>query len=152
MVGIVVTCSTTELSSNRRVLQCTQLFFQTIHEYHDFLTQTGGGGRLSVGLGQHRNVFPLFGIIIQLLDEFLHHRIVHLFQSLFNRKRYTGVVDVLRSQSEVDKFFGIGGEAANHINLFLDEVLYGLHVVIRGLLYLLHAGSILLREVTIDVA
>ena len=152
VVGIIVTCSTTELCGNRRVLQCTQLFFQAIHEYHNLFTQTGGGGRLTVCLGQHRDVLPLLGIVVQLLDEFLHHRIVHLFQSLFNRKRYTGVVDVLRSQSEVDKLFGLSGKTTERTDFFLDEVLYGLHVVIRGLLYLLHAGSILLREVTIDVA
>ena len=52
----------------------------------------------------------------------------------------------------MDEFLGLDGETTESVNLFLDEVFYGFHVVVGRLLYLLHAGSILLGKVTIDVA
>ena len=95
MVGIIVTSSATKLSSDGGILQSTELFFQTIHKNHHLLTQTCGRGRLSVGLGKHRNVLPLLSIVVELFDEFLDHWIVYLLQSLLDAQGNTGIVDIL---------------------------------------------------------
>lgn len=42
-------------------------------------------------------------------------------------------------------------QTANLVKLLLDKILHGLDIVVRGLLYLLHAGSILLTEVAVDI-
>ena len=151
MVSIIVTRSATKLSGNRRILQSAQLLFQTIDINHDFLAQTSRRSRLSVGLGQHGHILPLLSIVVQLLYQFFHHRIVHLLQCLLDRKRYAGIVDVLWCQAKVDELL-VFLKVANLIQLFLDKILYGLHVVVGRFLYLLHTGSILLCEVTIDIS
>ena len=152
MMSVIVTRSPTELSCDRRILQCTQLFLQAIDIYHHLFAQTCGRSRLSVCLCQHRHLFPLLRIVVQLFDEFLDHRIVHLFQCLLDAQGYAGVVDVLGCQAEVDEFLGLSGKAAEHRNFLLDEVFDGLDVVVSDLFDVLHTLSVLLREVTIDVA
>ena len=42
-------------------------------------------------------------------------------------------------------------QTANLVKLLLDKILHGLDIVVRGLLYLLHAGSILLTEIAVDI-
>ena len=52
----------------------------------------------------------------------------------------------------MDELLGLGRETAEHVDFLLDEVFDSLHIVVGGLLNLLHAGSILLSKVAIDVA
>ena len=151
MMGIIVARSTTELGSNRQILQPTQLLFQTIDVNHYFLAQAGRRSGLPMGLGQHRNVLPLLGIVVQLLYQLLNHRIVNLLQCFLNRQGYAGIVDILRSQAEMDEFLCLNGEPVKCVYLFFDEVLYCLYVMVCRLLYLLDPCSILLAKATIDI-
>ena len=102
-------------------------------------------------LGQHGHVLPLLRIVVELLDEFLDHRAVDLFQGLLDREGYAGVVDVLRGQSEMDELLVLV-EASKPVEFLLDEIFHGLHVVVGGLLDFLDACGVCFREVAVDVA
>ena len=103
-----------------------------------------------MGLGQHRNVLPLLGIIVQLLNQLLHHRIVNLLQSLLDRKGNAGVVNVLRCEAEVDELL-VALETAHGVELLLDKVLYGFYVVVSNRLNVFHTLCISGCEITVDV-
>ena len=161
MVSVIVTCCATKLSGDGSIFQTTQLFLQTPDINHNLLTQTCGWGGLSVGLCQHGHILPLLSIVIELLDEFLNHWIVHLLQSFLDAQRNAGVVDILWSQSKVDELLGlyretaestVGAVFASGIYLLLDEILHSFYVVVGHFFDILHALGILLSEVTIDVA
>ena len=62
---------------------------------NDLLAEAGGRCRLPVGLGEHRDVTPLLGIVVQLLNQFLEKGIIDIVQGLLNGKGHRGVVDVL---------------------------------------------------------
>ena len=150
MVGIVITSSTTKLSSKLASLQRLKLFGKTININHDFLTQTCRRRRLSVSLSQHRHILPLVSISLELCNKFLYLWVEALLQSLLDRKRYTGVVDVLRSETEVNELL-IVVQSTNLIELLLDEILYGFYVVISNLLNVLDTLSLIFVKVTVDI-
>ena len=52
----------------------------------------------------------------------------------------------------MNELLGLGGEAAEHVNLLLDEVFHGLHVVVGHRIDVLHALCILLGKPAVDVA
>ena len=130
MMGIVVTRGTAELSGDRCLFQRAQLLLQTIDIDHDLLTQSRRRCRLTMSLGKHRNVLPLLSIIMKLLDELFHERIVHLFQCLLDTQGHAGIIDILRSKTEMDELLGLNGEAIQRINAFLNEILNGLDVMV----------------------
>ena len=103
MVSVEVTCSTAELGCYGALTQGLQLTLQTIYEYHYLLAQTGGAGRLSVCLCQHGDVLPLLGIGSKLFYQLLQEGIVNLLECFLNTQGDTGVVDVLRSKTKMDK-------------------------------------------------
>ena len=104
MVGIEVARSPTELRGDGGVLQRTELFLETIDIDHDLLTQTCRRCRLSVGLGEHGNILPSLGIVMELLNQFLEQGDVDIRQGLFDRERDGGVVDVLGCQAKMNEF------------------------------------------------
>ena len=148
---IEVACGAAELGCHRTSLEHLYLLVQTVYEHHDFLAQTCWRSRLSVCLGEHRHVFPLLGIGLELVNELSELRHVHVVERLLYRERHGRVVDVLRSQAEMYEllvFFKI----TDLVNLFLYIILHGLHVVVRHLFYLLHPCGSLFRELAVDVA
>ena len=151
MMGVVVACGPTKLSRQGDILQSIELLLQTIDEHHDLLTQTGGRCRLTVRLGEHRNLSPLLSIVVQHLNELLDTRDIHLLQSLLHREGHTGVVDILRGETEMDELL-IGIKTTDLIELLLDVVLHGFHVVIGHLLNLLHALGVGRGKLSIDTA
>ena len=102
-------------------------------------------------LGEHRDVLPLLGIVVQLLNQFLDKRVIYLFQCLLDRERHTRIVDVLGSESEVNELLE-AVETTHGIELLLDKVLHGLHVVVSHFLNILHPLGISKRKLTIDIA
>ena len=141
MMRVVVACRTTELGCDRAGLQRGELAFQTVDKHHYLLAQTGRRSRLAMCLGQHRYVGPLFGIGAELGYQFLYLRVVHLCQRLFDREGNGGVVDVLRSQSEMDEFL-VCIQSAQTVELLFQKVFYGLYVVVGHALYLFDASGI----------
>ena len=103
MMGIEIACGTTKLRCDGNLLQTTQLFLQTIDIDHDLLSQTGGGSRLSMRLGEHRDILPLFSVVIELFNQFLNLWNIHLVECLLDTQGHAGVVDILRCQSEMNK-------------------------------------------------
>ena len=151
MVGVEVACGATKLGGHLAGLQLLELLGEAIHKHHDLLAQACGRSRLTVGLGQHGHVFPLIGILLQLVDELFHLRIVHLFKRFLNGKGHAGVVDILRGEAEMDKLL-VSLEPANLVELLLNEILHGLDVVVGNLLNILHVLCRLLVEGAVDVA
>ena len=94
-VSVVVARSTTELSGELASLECLELLLKTIYEYHHLLAETCRRCRLSMCFREHWNVFPLFCIVRELLDEFLYLWDEDLCESLLDRKRYACIVDIL---------------------------------------------------------
>ena len=150
-MSVVVTGSSTELSCNRTSLQYGQLTVQTVSEHHDFFSQTGRRSRLSVSLGQHWDVFPFLRIRCQLVNQLLNLRIIHFFQRILDRQRHRSVVDILRSQSEMDELL-VRFQTSQFIELFFDEVLYSLHIVIGHTFDFFDTLSVSFREITVNVA
>ena len=104
-----------------------------------------------MGLGEHGDVLPLVGEGFEAAEQLLCQGEEHLLQSLLNRKRCGGVVDVLRGESEVDELLE-GSQSSDGVELLLDEVLHSLDIVVGDALDILHALGILLREVLVDGA
>ena len=151
MMGIEVACRSTELSCNGTSTKHVQLTLQAIDKDHHLLAQTCGTGRLTVSLRQHGNILPLVGILTQLCDKLLDEGVIDLLQSLLDAQGHAGVVDILAGQAEVDEFLVVF-QSADAVELFLDEVLDSLHIVVCNSLYILHALGILFREVAVYVA
>ena len=72
-------------------------------------------------------------------------------QCLLQREWHAGVVDILRSQTEVDELL-VGIQASDLVEALLDEILHGLDIVVSDLLDVLDTLSAFLVEVAIDVA
>ena len=138
MMCIVISGSATELGSNRAGFQCCQLTFQTVNEHHHFFTQAGGRSRLTVSFGKHRDICPVRCVCFQLCNQFFNQRIVDLFQCFFDRKGNRRIVDILRSQSEVDEFL-IVIHPAHLVKFFFQEVFYCFHVVVSHTLDIFNA-------------
>ena len=149
MVCIEVARGTAELGSNGQRLQEVQLLLKTIGKYLYLLTQAGGRCRLAMRLCQHRDVFPLLGIGLQLGNKLFQQGIIDLCQRFLHGERHGRIVDVLRRQSEMDELL-VGHPFGFFVELFFQEILYGLDVVIGDSLKLLHAAGIVLRELLPD--
>ena len=150
VMRIVVSGSTAKLSGKRTCFQHSQLTFETVNKYHHFFTQTGRRSRLTVSFGKHRNVSPFCRIGFQLCNQLFNQRVINLFQCLFDRKRNRRIVNILRSQSEVDKLF-IVIHSAHFVKLFFQEVFYGFHIVVSYTFDIFNALCVCFGEVTVDI-
>ena len=107
-----------------------------------------------MSLCQHRDVLPLFSIVVQLFRQLLDERTIHLLQSLLDAQGHRSVVDVLRRQSEVYELLerpDVLRPGVQRVHLLLDEVLHGLHIVVCRLFNLLHPFRILRSEAAVKV-
>ena len=149
MVSIEITGCATELGCQDDILQTLQLRAQTIDIHHHLFSQTCGRCWLSVCLGQHRDIFPSLSILGQLIDQLLQQRHIHFMERLFDREGHTGVVNILRGKTKVDKLLVVF-EATYLVQFLLDEILNSFYIVIGYLLDILHALCIILGKITID--
>ena len=129
MVSIVVARGTTELRSVLAFAQQLKLFCEAVDIHHHLLAESCRAGWLTVSLGEHRYLGPFVGIFLKLGNEFLNLGNIYLLNSIFQRQRHTGVVDILACQSEVDEFLPLF-HIVHAGNTFFDEVFHSLHVVI----------------------
>ena len=148
VMGIEVTRGTTEFTAHRHGLEQFDLFFETIAEYPYLFSQAGGRCRLAVRLGQHGNIFPLLGIMVNQRQHLVEHRHVAVVQRLFDQQGHRGVVDILRREPEVNKL--LVGFEVQRVEFLLDEILDSLHVVVGNRLNRLHPSGIGLGKVLID--
>ena len=150
MVGIKVTRSTSELCRDGDVEQLLKLLIKTLNKDQNLLTEGCRRGGLSVSVGKHRDALPLLSQRREGLEQLLECGDVQICQRLLQHQRLRGVVDILRGESEVDK---LGASLHTQGDKFLlDKILYSLHIVVGGLLDLLHTLSIGLGEFAINVA
>ena len=61
--------------------------------------------RLTMGTGQHRNVFPCFGHIGKFLNHLIKKRVINIFQCQFKRIGNSCIIYVLAGQTKMHKFF-----------------------------------------------
>ena len=148
---IVISRSTAKLGGNRASLQCSQLAFQTVYKHHYLFSQTSRRSRLSVCLGKHRNVRPLFRISTELRYQFLYLRVIHLLQCLFDRQRNRSIIDILWSQSEVDKLF-IVVHSAQLIKFFFQKIFNSLHVMVSHAFNILNTAGIGFWKIAVNVS
>ncbi len=141
MMGVEVAGGSAKLCRELAAFQHVELLAQAINIDLYLLAQPRGGRRLSVGTGKHGHLFPLLGIGFELPYQFFDLGIIDLLERFLDGKGHTRVVDVLRGKPKMDKLL-VGIEAANGIELFLDEVLHGLYIMVGHLLNVLHAGGI----------
>ena len=151
MMGIVVARGSAKLSRHLAGFKLRQLLFQAISKHANLFAQTCWRCRLAVRFGQHGHVFPRVGILSQLFNQLLQQWVITFFERLFQRKWHAGVIDVLRSQPKVDELL-VRFQAANGIELFLNEILHGLHVVVRYLLDVFNTLCLSLVESAVYVA
>ena len=101
--------------------------------------------------GKHRDVRPLFRVCAELGNQLFYLGIIHLFQRFFYRQRNRGIVNILRSQSEMDKLF-IVVHTAQLVKFFFQEIFHSLHVVVSHAFNLLDASGIGFGKVTVDIS
>ncbi len=69
-------------------------------------------------------------------------------EGILHRHRHRGVVDVLRGEAEVDELLPL--REPQGVETLLEEVLHGLHVVVRNRFEILDLQGVLLGELLID--
>ena len=150
MMSIVITGSPTKFSSDRTCLQHSQLAFQTVNEYHHLFTQASRRSRLSMSFSKHRDVSPLRCISFQLCNQFLNQRIINFIQRFFDRKRHRRIVNILRSQSEVNEFF-IVIHSTQLVKFFFQEIFYSFYIMVGYTLDIFNTLRICFRKITVDI-
>ena len=150
-MGVEIARCTAELTADLASLQLLLLLAKTVGEYHHLLAQTGWGGGLAMGLGQHRYLFPCVRIAFQLADQLVEQRVVHLLKAVFHRDGDGRVVDVLTCQTEMDEFL-IAVKATETVELLLYVVFHRFHIVVCNRFNLLHAGCAAFVKFPIDFA
>src|SRR5207249_7539535 len=86
MMRIEVACSSSKFGGKRNIDELLYLVLYPFNEYHYFLAQPGRTGRLAMGTGKHRNIFPLLSQQLKLLIQVEDHWQVFKFNSMFPRK------------------------------------------------------------------
>ena len=150
MVGVEIAGGATELTTERHSLKRSNLLTQAIGKHADFLTQAGGRRRLTMGAGKHSHIFPLLGHLLEHLRHLAQLGKINFTDGLANRHRHGSVVDILRSQAEVNEFL-IGFEP-HGVKLLFEEIFHRLDIVVSDRLDFLDALSVGKREVAIDCA
>ena len=151
MVGVHIAGGAAEFGGVGAFQQLPALLGQAGGEHAEFLAKAGGGSRLPVGVGQHRDVLPLIFKAADYAADLVQQRQVNIRDALLQREGHAGVVDVLRGEAKVDEF-AVAGVDAQGGKLLLDKVFHRLDVMVGGAFYLLDGLCIVYAKVEIDVA
>ena len=148
-MGVVVTNGTVDFTQQRDLAQLGDLALHTSDHVGHFLAQGGWGGGLTVGAGQHRQSGMFMGQGADGVGNGLHVG-TDQFTTRFQHQRMRQVVDVFGGTGEVHKFgdsiqLGVIG------NLFLEEVLNCLDVMIGCCFDLFDSQGVLFAEVSNNV-
>ncbi len=149
-MGIEIARGSAEFGREGDVLELFHLPLHAVGENHDFLAQGGGRCRLAVSMGQHGDVCPLSGPLLQQREDGLITGFEHLFVALLQQQGDRSVVDVLRGETEMYKLFIL--LQAQGVEPAFDEIFHCLYVMVGGFLYLLHLKGVLLGKIAIDIA
>ena len=149
-VGVIVARGTSEFACKRHTVDGFHLLTQTVYKHHQFLAQSCGRCRLTVGVGQHRDIAPFLGKTLYLAYKFLVCRTHHVLVGFHHHHRECRVIYILRSQSEVHQL--TRQPAANSIKTFLDKVLHSFHIVVGSLFYILYSLCRIDIPVTVKIS
>ena len=148
-VGVVVADGPVQLAQEAHGGHLLALAVEAVDDVRHLLAQRRRRGRLAVRAGEHRQL----GVVVRELahrgDHLVHLRQQGLGASLAQHQRVREIVDVLGGAGEVDELtdrlqLGIASD------LFLEEVLDCLHVVVRRALDVLDALRVLDGEALDD--
>ena len=131
-VRVEVPCGAAEFARERHFAQQFHLAIQALHEDLDLLAEVGGRGRLAVCACQHGDTRPIQREAMQAVAYTGDRRQVGLVQEILDQQWQGRVVDVLAREREMHEFT-LFAKARFFQSLF-QEVLDGLHVVVRHLL------------------
>ena len=148
-MSIHVSGCTAELCRVGKKLELTDLFLKTDYEHIELLAHACRGCRLAMSLGKHRNLCPLFCHTLDKAEYLFEKRHEALVNSFLERKWNRGVVDVLRSKTEMHELTPF--EDVHFLETVLDEVLDSLYIVVCNLLDLLYLGCVFWSHISIDV-
>ena len=148
MMRIEITGCSTELGGNRSRFQQPHLLLQTVNKHHHFFSQTSRRSRLSMCFGQHGNIRPVLGIFLQHVDHFLQTGEIHFIQRILDRQRDRCIINILGSQSEMDKFFIL--LQRQQVEFFFYKIFNSLYIMICHTLDLFNTGSVLNRKLAVD--
>ena len=149
-VGVEVARGPAELGRERHRAQLRQLGVQPLDEDVELLAEAGRRGRLAVSAREHRDRLPLARLGVELLQNGGQRGLEHLGPGLLQRKRQSGVVDVLRGQAEVDVL--APGLQAELVELFFEPVLDRLDVVVGDFLDVLDPLGVGRVEAGVELA
>ncbi len=144
-VSVVVAHGAVDLAQRADGGDLLDLALQAIDHVGQFLAQTGGGGGLTVGPRQHGHVGEAMGQHADLAGDLAHQWQQHLVTAFAQHQGVGQVVDVLGGAGEVDEF-AHRSQFRQVGDLFLEQVLDGLDVVIGGALDVLDALGLLDAE------
>ena len=128
MVRIKIAGSAAKFGFVGHAVQQGCLCAQPFCEHAELLAHRGRRSRLAVGMRQHRDAAPGFSKGFQGLRQLRQGRVIHLFHGVFQQEWGSRIVDVLRGESEMHKFFVALQPKAVHFRF--EVVLHGFHIVV----------------------
>ena len=147
LMCIEITGCTPEFGAERNSDQLFDLILDPFHEYKKFFTQNGWRCRLSMGPRQHGYLHPICRKQFQLLIKVQEERQVFNFDCMFPEQGDGGIVDVLRSQPEMNPFLQM--VRTEFLELFFQKIFNRLDIMIGCLFNLLDLSGIFHAEILI---
>ena len=127
------------------VLDALELAAQAVDVDGELLAERGRRCRLAMGEAQQRLVAVLVGLLGEVVDDLFERRGPHVLHGVLHAAGDRQVVDVLGGAREVDqgleRVVDVGQLGRGLVELVVDVVLHGLHVVV---------GDRLVRGVLLD--
>ena len=95
VVGVEVAGGASEFSAHRHILEHVELLAQAIHIHHYLFAEACGRRWLAVGLGEHGDIGPFVGSLLESGDELVEQRNERLVQRIAHTHGHRGVVYIL---------------------------------------------------------
>ena len=116
------------------VFDVLELTVQTVDVDGELLAERGRRGRLAVGEGEQRHILEFLGLAGEVVDDALELRGPHVFHRVLDATGDGEVVDVFGRAGEVHEglqlVVDVGQLGRSLVDLIIDVVLHGLHIVV----------------------
>ena len=116
------------------VFDVLELTVQTVDVDGELLAERGRCGRLAVGEGEQRHILEFLGLAGEVVDDALELRGPHVFHRVLDATGDGEVVDVFGRAGEVHEglqlVVDVGQLGRSLVDLIIDVVLHGLHIVV----------------------
>ena len=116
------------------VFDVLELTVQTVDVDGELLAECGRRGRLAVGEREQRHILEFLGLAGEVVDDALELRGPHVFHRVLDATGDGEVVDVFGRAGEVYEglqlVVDVGQLGRSLVDLIIDVVLHGLHIVV----------------------